>query len=441
MTAETRFLAALCLASLLPAPTLAEEAEIRWTFTLSGREAEAETLRHLADGGWEDHFSFADRGRGPDETTRFALAPDGCFSRLEVAGVDYLKSPVSERFERGGGKASWQSANDKGSAEVAGVACYLPLEAASETSAVLARALLAAPGGKVRVLPAGEATIEKLGTLEIRLAGKDGEVRTRTVRQVAISGLGFTPQRLWLDEPDGTLFASNDGWSGLIRQGWEEAMPQIVAAQQVAVEERERAAARLGRRPEHGFAITGALLFDSETGKSIPATTVVVQGERIAAVGPDGKVAIPPGAEVIEAKGKALLPGLWDLHTHLSADQGLLFIASGVTSVRDLANDTEMLGALDKRWQSGAAIGPRVVKAGFLDGPGPYAGPTKVLVSTVEEVNREVDHYASLGYEQIKIYSSIKPELVPAIVARAKMHGLRVSGHIPAFMTAEQAVR
>src|SRR6185295_12322327 len=209
MTLETRsLLAALCLASPLPAATLAEEAETRWTFSISGRNAGTETLKRLADGGFEDHFTYADRGRGPDETTRFALAPDGCFSRLEVAGVDYLKSPVSERFERGGGKASWQSANDKGSAEVAGVACYLPLEAASETSAVLARALLAAPGGKVRVLPAGEATIEKLGTLEIRLAGKDG-TRTRTVRQVAISGLGFTPQRLWLDEPGGTLFASN----------------------------------------------------------------------------------------------------------------------------------------------------------------------------------------------------------------------------------------
>jgi imidazolonepropionase-like amidohydrolase len=78
--------------------------------------------------------------------------------------------------------------------------------------------------------------------------------------------------------------------------------------------------------------------------------------------------------------------------------------------------------------------------AGFLDGPGPYAGPTTVLVDSVEEVNAAIDRYASQGYEQIKVYSSIKPELVPAIVARARRHGLRVSGHIPAFMTARQAV-
>src|SRR6202035_4368028 len=200
-------------------------------------------------------------------------------------------------------------------------------------------------------------------------------------------------------------------------------------------------AARLTHRPEKGLAITGAKLFDAETGESRPGTRVVVAGNRIAAVARDGEVAIPAGAEVIDARGKALLPGLWDMHTHLSAGDGILNIAAGVTTLRDLANDIDLLLVLRKRWSDGSAIGPRVIMAGFLDGPGPYAGPTKVLVDNVAEINAAVDRYASLGYEQIKIYSSIKPELVPAIVARAKGHGLRVSGHIPAFMTAEQAVR
>jgi imidazolonepropionase-like amidohydrolase len=76
-----------------------------------------------------------------------------------------------------------------------------------------------------------------------------------------------------------------------------------------------------------------------------------------------------------------------------------------------------------------------------MDGPGPYAGPTKVLVDTEEEARAAVDRYADLGYEQIKIYSSIKPELVPAIIARAHQRGLKISGHIPNGMTADQAVR
>lgn len=410
--------------------------ETRWTLSIQGKEAGGQTVRRMPDGSFEAHFTFADRGRGPDQTARYALGADGCFTRFDLSGVDYLKAPVAIRFERTGKKASWSSASETGKAQVDGAAFFLPLEGPPEVFGVLVRALLAAPGGKLRLLPVGEASIEKLGTLNLERDGK-----SVTVRQVAISGLGFAPDRVWIDEKDGSVFATDNGWTTMVLAGWESALPKITAAQQESVEGRERElAAKLARRPGSGIAIVGARLFDSETGKVTPKTTVVVTGNRIAAVGPDGKVEIPAGAEVIEAKGKTLLPGLWDLHTHVGGDQGISFIASGVTSVRDLANDIDQLAALDKRWQGTSAIGPRVVKAGFMDGPGPYAGPTKVLVSTEEEVNQAIDRYADLGYVQIKVYSSIKTELVPAIVARAKLRGLRVSGHIPAFMTAEQAV-
>src|SRR4029077_14285588 len=120
---------------------------------------------------------------------------------------------------------------------------------------------------------------------------------------------------------------------------------------------------------------------------------------------------------------------------------GMLDIACGVTSVRDLANDTDFLLDLRKKYERGAAIGPLIVLAGIIDGRGKFAGPTKVLVDNEQQAVAAVDNYAKLGYEQIKIYSSVKPELVPVIVRRAHEHGLRVSGHIPAFMRAEDAVR
>jgi imidazolonepropionase-like amidohydrolase len=116
-------------------------------------------------------------------------------------------------------------------------------------------------------------------------------------------------------------------------------------------------------------------------------------------------------------------------------------LASGVTTTRDLANDTDFLLDLRKRSDAGEILGTRVIMAGFIDGPGPYAGPSKVLVDTEEEALAAVDNYAKLGYEQIKMYSSLDPKLVPAIIARAHGHGMRVSGHIPNGLTAEQAVR
>src|SRR5205085_4589777 len=120
---------------------------------------------------------------------------------------------------------------------------------------------------------------------------------------------------------------------------------------------------------------------------------------------------------------------------------GLLDIAAGVTTVRDMANDIDFLMSQKKKYDDGTLIGPRIIAAGFLDGPGPYAGPTKVLVNSEEEIRAAIDRYKKLGYEQIKVYSSIRPELVPFITSYSHRNGLRVSGHIPAFMNAEQAVR
>jgi imidazolonepropionase-like amidohydrolase len=111
-----------------------------------------------------------------------------------------------------------------------------------------------------------------------------------------------------------------------------------------------------------------------------------------------------------------------------------------VTSVRDMANDTDQLLDMRRKFDEGTVVGPRVLMAGFMDGRGPYAGPTKVFVDTEDEARAAVDKYASLGYVQIKIYSSVKPELVPRIVEMAHRKGLRVSGHVPAFMNAEQFV-
>jgi imidazolonepropionase-like amidohydrolase len=157
-------------------------------------------------------------------------------------------------------------------------------------------------------------------------------------------------------------------------------------------------------------------------------------------VGPSDQVAAPAGAEVINAAGKTLLPGLWDMHAHVGDNDGMLNLAAGVTTVRDLGNDADLLLARRKRIEEGKELGTRIVLAGIMDGRGPFQGPTKVLVSTEAEARAAVDNYKRLGFVQIKIYSSVKPELVPAIIDEAHKNGLRVSGHIPAEMTAAQCV-
>jgi imidazolonepropionase-like amidohydrolase len=128
------------------------------------------------------------------------------------------------------------------------------------------------------------------------------------------------------------------------------------------------------------------------------------------------------------------------MHAHVADNDGLLNLAAGVTTVRDLANDTDALLARRQRIIDSKEIGTRIVLAGIIDGNDAFHGPTKVLVSTEQQARAAVDNYKKLGYVQIKIYSSVPPALVPAIIDEAHKNGLRVSGHIPAQMTASQCV-
>ncbi len=202
----------------------------------------------------------------------------------------------------------------------------------------------------------------------------------------------------------------------------------------------ERIARALAHVLRGDLVIRNARLFDPRDLRVTPATSVVVSGERIVRVGPDADVKAPANAEIIDARGRFLMPGLWDNHQHFSDNDGALDLANGVSSARDMANDTDTFLQRVARFDNGTELGPRVLKAGIIDGTGEFAGPTKMRVDTAEQAIQDVDWYADHGYAQIKIYSSIKPELVPIIADRAHARGLRVSGHVPAFMSARQFI-
>ncbi|HEX4965179.1 MAG TPA: amidohydrolase family protein [Thermoanaerobaculia bacterium] len=416
------------------APVAGEEA--RYTLLISGNKAGSMVIHTEKDGELVVAFEFNDRGRGPKTETRYRLGAGGIPVSEHTTGYDYWKTPIDERFDVTGGKAAWKNAAENGERALDKPAFYIALNGSPARILLLTRALLAAPGGRLPMLPVGETHVEKVDSRKVRAGGKE-----RTANLYAISGLGFSPDYEWLDD-QGNLVAGTAGWSAIFPEGWEGIVPELTKAQDAAEAARLKTiAAKLAHRPTGALAIEHAKLFDPESGKMKPGTTVLVAGNRIVAVGPDGAFKVPAGAEVIDAGGKALLPGLWDMHTHLGDDDGLLNMAAGVTTVRDMANDIDKLQDLRKRWESGEAVGPRVLMAGFIDGPGPFAGPTKVLVSTEKEALEWVDRYAKMGYVQIKLYSSLDPKLVPPIVKRAHELGLRVSGHIPNGMTAEEAVR
>jgi imidazolonepropionase-like amidohydrolase len=408
---------------------------LRYEVLIAGRHEGAQVTEITSENERRVSYEFNDRGRGPRLTTRMVVNPDGTPALIDTAGHDYLKAKVEEHFSIKGQKAEWRSSASSGEKVLSGSAFYDSVNSVPEEGAQLARALLASPDHRLALLPEGEARIQAADEVEVRSGP-----RAQGVRQYAIDGLGLGTAFIWLDD-DRNFFASVSPWRSIVREGWKDVVPVLLESDDKArAKISAKLATSLGRPLGRKWVLRGANLFDSERGKMLPRMSIVGSDNRILAVGPES-LELPPDAEVLDVSGKSVLPGLWDMHAHLFENQGPQYIACGVTTARDLANNIDLIASLRRRWDAREAIGPRIVAAGFLDGPGPYAGPTGILVGTEEEARAAIDRYAQLGYEQIKIYSSIKPELVPAIVKHSHSRGLRVSGHIPFGMNAEEAVR
>jgi imidazolonepropionase-like amidohydrolase len=381
-------------------------------------------------------YSFNDRGRGNHIIATWKLDAEGVPTEYSGSGNDYMKAPVTESFSVRNGNAAWQSRTERGKSAASGESFYMPNNAPPEFTGVLARALLKAPQHKLPLLPAGAAQLSPAGSVALKAA--DGTARE--LRLYLITGLDFSPMPIWLDG-EGHTAALLSSWFSVIDAHYVASLDELLAAQTKAGEVASAAlAAKVTLVPEHDVVIRGARLFDPRDLSVTPAMSVLVRNGHIVRVSNDADIKPAADARVIDAAGRFLMPGLWDNHQHFGDNDGALDLANGVTSARDMANDTDEFLARVARFDNGSELGPHVFKAGIIDGTGPLAGPTKMRVDSAEEALKDVNWYADHGYGQIKIYSSVKPELVPIIADEAHARGLRVSGHVPAFMSAQQFV-
>ena len=387
------------------------------------------------DGTVYEFYQFNDRGRGPKTYSTYRLDRRGIVRFEETKGVDYMKNPVNEAFSMNDGAATWKNQAEDGHQDNSEGRYFVDLDGGPTSFFLLVKALLM-NGNKLSLIPGGDASLRELKTVPVEADGKKVSVTL-----YAVDGLSFTPTYVWLDNQH-NFFASVYGWSGLVREGYQSSIGQLYKVQeQVQSERAAELAKQLIHHPKGDLVFQNVTLFDSVNAKRVPSQRVTVRGERIVSVEVEQGQATTANAEVIDGSGKTLLPGLWDMHQHFFPELAMFDIAAGITTGRDLGNSIDELGKLKKHIEQGEQIGPRIILAGFIDGPGPFEGPIKVLAATPEEARERVDHYAELGYVQIKIYSSVKPELVPVIIDEAHKRGLRVSGHVPSGMIAEQFVR
>jgi Amidohydrolase family len=189
------------------------------------------------------------------------------------------------------------------------------------------------------------------------------------------------------------------------------------------------------------LALTHVTLVDIAAGALLPERTVVVHGDRLLAAGPGRSVAVPAGARVVDGRGRYLIPGLWDHHVHISAPERVLplFLAHGVTGVRDMGN-----APLVFRWREeverGERLGPRIVACGpIVDGPQPSAAAYTFVVAGPEDGRRAVTRLARLGADCVKVYDEVPRAAYHAVAEEARRRGLPLVGHVPNAVTLAEA--
>lgn len=291
---------------------------------------------------------------------------------------------------------------------------------------------------KIALLPTGAVTIRKDGNDTLSFSG-----HTLLLERYVISGLVWGNELVWTSASGNLVCLITNDAEGdkleMMQAPYESLLPEMISRAAVyglrlftASMSKEAGAGAAGK--SKSLAIVGGRLVDVTGKPVIERSVILVDNGIIRQVGAEGSVNVPAGIPVIRAEGKTVLPGLWDMHAHYEqAEWGPSYLAAGVTTVRDCGNEFEYINTIQRAIDAGQGIGPHILKAGIIDGPGPM-GLGVIRASTREEAIKAVQRYKDNGFVQIKIYSSVKPPIVKAICEEAHRLGLTVTGHIPEGM-------
>jgi imidazolonepropionase-like amidohydrolase len=207
------------------------------------------------------------------------------------------------------------------------------------------------------------------------------------------------------------------------------------------------------------LSLTHVTVIDATGTPAQPDMTVIISGGRITALGPAAKIAVPAGSHVVDATGKFLIPGLWDMHIHIDdgefyagnrlyatypsqRDKEAVFpllIANGITGVRDMSGGLEQIQQWRTRISLGDELGPRMFTPGpMVDGKFP-AWPGVLRVESEAEARDAVRSLVRRGADFIKVYDSISPADYFALADEAKRLGMTFAGHVPGQLSSAQA--
>ena len=391
-------------------------------------------------------FKFTDRGTPVPLSATFRGAPDLTPQAFEIKGHTARPVSIDEALTIEAGKVHFRT-RDKQSdlAPPSGpfftIAGYAP--ATMQMLMVRYWATHGSPA-KLATLPSGTVKIEPRGQDTIHITGQDG-AKDEKLDRYTIEGLIWGRETLWFDANRNLVAAiSTDAEFDhfeAIRDGYESALGDFVgragADGMSALSEISKGISG-SRAPT--LAIVGGTLINGTGAAPVADAAVVIHDGRIVAAGPRSKVKIPKDAHVVDARGKTILPGLWDMHAHFEqVEWGPIYLAAGVTTVRDCGNEFEFITAVRDAIAQGRGLGPRLLLAGIVDGTGTYTIGVE-RVDTPDQARMWTNRYHAAGFQQMKIYSSVKLEELKAVADEAHRLGMTVTGHIPEGLNAYQAI-
>jgi imidazolonepropionase-like amidohydrolase len=273
-----------------------------------------------------------------------------------------------------------------------------------------------------------------------------------SLRHFVVEGVIWGREHVWLDRSNLRLKSLTTTAGVLPFEGIDGDMPSQVGSQWAPIFAALAAMSDLTTDDstthpppvrQDTFALVGGRLIDGTGAAPIEDATVVVRHGRILAAGARANVRILPGIPVVDVSGKSVLPGLWDMHAHVGQREwGPAYLAEGVTTIRDMGGYTGMLLALRDAWgQRGPlhAVGPRLLTAGLIDGPGPNAFGS-VTAATPDEGRAAVRTYRENSFNEIKLYNLLDRPTTKAIIDAAHTQGMKVTGHIPNGLTLRDVV-
>ncbi len=257
-----------------------------------------------------------------------------------------------------------------------------------------------------------------------------------------VEGLTWGALQMWLD-PNGGIVAAivPTAWGLLVATRPERDDDRSFFLTAFAESRAKRLSERVMPLASDGprTVIRNVRLVDPAHGVTADAA-IVIEGERIVAAGAAAQLTLPSDARVIDGRGGSLVPGLWDMHAHMKQPEwGPAYLAAGVTTVRDLGNEPSYIEALRASAKPAFVPYPNMLLAAFIDAHAsvPY---TAIQANTAAQARTLVRRFKRDGYDQIKVWENVAATVLPQITDEAHALGMRVTGHVPAKMTAFEAI-